>query len=46
MIRFVFDFHKTTNLLTANYRSRVNDCLLAIGLTQSQIDAVQTKLTN
>lgn len=46
MIRFVFDFHKTTNLLTANYHSRVNDYLLAIGLTQSQIDAVQTKLSN
>ena len=45
MIRFVFDFHKTTNLLTANYVSRVNDYLLAIGLTQEQIDAVQTKLS-
>ena len=45
MIRYVFEFHESTNLLTANYRSRVNDYLLAIGLTQDQIDAVQTKLS-
>lgn len=45
MIRYVFDFHQSTNLLTANYRSRVNDYLLAVGLTQVQIDAVQAKLS-
>ena len=45
MIRYVFDFNETTNLLTANYRSQVNSYLLSIGLTQDQIDAVQTKLS-
>ena len=45
MIRYVFEFHQSTNLLSANYHSRVNDYLLSIGLTQSQIDAVQTKLS-
>ena len=45
MIRYVFGFEKTTNLLMANYRSKVNGYLLEIGLTQEQIDAVQTKLS-
>ena len=45
MIRYVFGFQKTTNLLTANYRSQVNGYLLSIGLTQTQIDAIQTKLS-
>ena len=45
MIRYVFDFNKTTNLLTANYHSQVNNYLLSIGLTQEQIDAVQNKLS-
>ena len=44
MIRFVFDFAPKTTLLGANFRSKANDYLLAIGLTQEQIDAVQTKL--
>ena len=43
--KFVFDFDKSTNLLTANYLSKVNSYLLAIGLTQEQINAVQTKLS-
>lgn len=45
MIRFVFGFEKTTNLLTANYHSKVNGYLLEIGLTQEEIDSVQTKLS-
>ena len=45
MIRYVFDFKPKTNLLTANYRSEVNSYLLAIGLTQNEIDSVQNKLT-
>ena len=45
MIRYVFDFEPKTNLLTANYRSEVNSYLLAIGLTQNEIDSVQNKLT-
>ena len=44
MIRFVFDFDKGTLLLGANFKSKANSYLLAIGLTQEQIDAVQTKL--
>ena len=44
MIRFVFDFAPKTVLLGANFKSKANDYLLAIGLTQAQIDAVQTKL--
>ena len=46
MIRYVFGFNEETNLLTANYHSQVNSYLLSIGLTQDQIDAVQTKLSN
>lgn len=45
MIRYVFGFQENTNLLTANYRSQVNDYLLSIGLTQEQINAIQTKLS-
>ena len=45
MIRYVFSFQKTTNLLTANYRSSANDYLLNIGLSQQQIDTLQTKLS-
>lgn len=45
MIRYVFEFNESTNLLGANYLSKVNDYLLSIGLTQAQIDAVQTKLS-
>ena len=44
MIRFVFDFAPKTLLLGANFKSKANDYLLAIGLSQEQIDAVQTKL--
>ena len=44
MIRFVFDFNKTTTLLGANFKSKANNYLLGIGLTQEQIDAIQTKL--
>ena len=44
MIRYVFDFAPKTTLLGANFKSKANDYLLAIGLTQAQIDAVQTKL--
>ena len=45
MIRYVFGFEKSTNLLTANYRSQVNGYLLEIGLSQTQIDSIQTKLS-
>lgn len=47
MIRFVFGFNETTNLLTANYRSQANNYLLQeVKLTQEQIDEVQSKLSN
>lgn len=47
MIRFVFGFNETANLLTANYRSQVNNYLLQeVKLTQEQIDEVQSKLSN
>ena len=45
MIRYVFGFEKSANLLTANYRSKVNGYLLDIGLSQTQIDSIQTKLS-
>ena len=45
MIRYVFGFDEKTNLLTANYHTPVNSYLLSIGLTQDQIDAIQTKLS-
>ena len=45
MIRYVFDFGTSFNLLGANFHSRVNEYLLSIGLEQAQIDAVQSKLT-
>lgn len=45
MIRYVFDFQESTNLLGANYYSKANEYLLHIGLTQDQINAVQTKLS-
>ena len=45
MIRYVFGFNESTNLLTANYHSEVNSYLLNIGLTQDQIDAIQSKLS-
>ena len=44
MIRFVFDFEPKTTLLGANFKSKANSYLLAIGLSQEQIDAVQSKL--
>ena len=45
MIRYVFSFEKSTNLLTANYHSKANAYLLSIGLTQEEINQVQTKLS-
>ena len=45
MIRYVFGFDETTNLLTANYHTPVNSYLLSIGLTQDQIDTIQVKLS-
>ena len=45
MIKYVFDFDQSVNLLTANYLSKVNSYLLAIGLTQQQINNIQTKLS-
>ena len=45
MIRYVFDFGTSFNLLGANFHSRVNEYLLSIGLGQAQIDAIQSKLT-
>ena len=45
MIRYVFDFNNSVNLLTANYHSQVNNYLLSIGLQQEEIDAVQNKLS-
>ena len=44
MIRYAFDYDKGVNLLTANYRSTVNNYLLGIGLTQDQIDGITSKL--
>ena len=44
MIRFVFDFAPKATLLGANFRSKAHDYLLAIGLTEEQIYAVQHKL--
>ena len=45
MIRYVFSFEKSVNLLGANYHSKANDYLLNIGLTQEQINTLQTKLS-
>ena len=45
MIRYVFGFDENTNLLAANYHTKVNAYLLSIGLTQDQIDAIQVKLS-
>ena len=45
MIRYVFSFDKSVNLLGANYHSKANEYLKAIGLNQEQIDALQTKLS-
>ncbi len=44
MIRYVFSFEKSVNLLTANYKSKVDDYLLAIGLEREQIDTITNKL--
>lgn len=44
MIRYVFSFEESVNLLTANYKSKVDDYLLAIGLEREQIDALTDKL--
>lgn len=44
MIRYAFDYPASVNLLTANYRSTVNNYLLGIGLTQDQIDNITAKL--
>ena len=46
MIRFVFEFDQSVNLLSASYFSKVNSYLLHIGLTQDQINQVQDKLSN
>lgn len=45
MIRYVFSFNDTVNLLGAHYANEANNYLLAIGLTQVEIDAIQDKLT-
>ena len=45
MIRYVFSFDKSVNLLGANYHSKANEYLKAIGLSQEQIDTLQTKLS-
>ena len=45
MIRYVFGFDETTNLLKADYHTKVNAYLLNIGLSQEEIDAIQDKLT-
>ena len=42
MIRYVFGFNETVNLLGANYYSSVNNYLLSIGLAQDQINTIQT----
>lgn len=46
MITYVYGFNETTNLATVNYQNSANSYLLHIGLTQEQINAVHTKLTN
>ena len=45
MIRFVYDFNQSINLLGVNYHTKANSYLLAIGLTQEQINTVQNKLS-
>ena len=45
MIRYVFSFEKNITLLGANFHSKANNYLLNVGLTQEQIDALQTKLS-
>lgn len=45
MIRYVFDFNESVNLLGANYRSSANGYLLSIGLSQDNIDSIQSKLS-
>ena len=44
MIRYAFNYGESVNLLTANYRSTVNNYLLGIGLTQEEIDNITSKL--
>ncbi|MBO4667490.1 MAG: tyrosine-protein phosphatase [Bacilli bacterium] len=46
MIRYAFNYGENVNLLTANYKSTVNNYLLGIGLTQEEIDNVTSKLVN
>ena len=45
MIRYVFSFENNVKLLGAAYHTKANNYLLSIGLTQNQIDTVQTKLS-
>ena len=45
MIRYVFSFDEKTNLLSAGYYSKARAYLENIGLTESQIDAVQEKFS-
>lgn len=46
MIRYVFSFNKSTNLLTAGYYSQARAYLENIGLSETQIDSLQEKLSN
>ncbi len=44
MIRYAFDFGEQVNLLTANYKSQVDDYLQYIGLEEEQIHNLADKL--
>ena len=44
MIRYVFGFEKNMLLGTANFHSMANNYMLNVGLTQDEINTLQTKL--
>ena len=45
MIRYVFSFEESINLLGLNYHSEANSYLLNIGLSQEEIDSLQNKIS-
>ena len=44
MIRYVFGFEKNILLGSANFHSMANNYMLNVGLTQEQINKLQSKL--
>jgi len=46
MIRYVFSFDEKTGLLNAGYYSKARAYLENIGLSSSQIDALQEKFSD